>query len=82
MDLNNGIHGERLIQDTTTNPKSMGGLLPSQGGERFGGVGEGGEAARVDSGSGSPSNLLPSVTCSLSASMFSIFAFVCCEIKS
>jgi hypothetical protein len=81
MDLNNGIHGERLIQDTTTNPKSMGGLLPSQG-EHFGGVGEGGEAARVDSDSGSPSNLLPPVTCSLSISVFSIFAFMCCEIKS
>jgi hypothetical protein len=28
MDLNNEVHGNRLIQDTTTNPKSRGGLLP------------------------------------------------------
>jgi hypothetical protein len=57
MDLNNQVHGEKLIQDTTTNPKSRGGLLPSNGGERCRGVCEGGVAARGNFGSGSPSNL-------------------------
>jgi hypothetical protein len=60
MDLNNELHGERLIQYTTTNPKSMGALLPSHGGEHCRGVGEGGETIGGDSGSGSPFNL-PSV---------------------
>jgi hypothetical protein len=46
MDLNNEVYGERLIQDSTTNPKSRGGLLPSHDGESCGGIGEGGEAAR------------------------------------
>jgi hypothetical protein len=45
MNLNNEVHEERLIQDTTKNINSTGGLLPSHGGERCGGVGEGGEAA-------------------------------------
>jgi hypothetical protein len=54
MDLNNEVHGERLIQGTTTNPKSRGVLLPSHGGERWRGVGEGGEVAGDDSSSGSP----------------------------
>jgi hypothetical protein len=45
MDINNEIHRERLIQDTTTNPKCRGVLILSHGGEHCGGVGEGGEAA-------------------------------------
>jgi hypothetical protein len=28
MNLNNQVHGEKLIPDTTTNPKFRGGLLP------------------------------------------------------
>jgi hypothetical protein len=51
------VYMERYWYKITTNPKSSGGLLPSHGGERYGGVGEGGEAARDNSGSGSPSNL-------------------------
>jgi hypothetical protein len=52
---NNQVHEERLIQDTTTNPKSRGGLLPSHSGEHCGGVGEGSEAAAGGYfGSGSP----------------------------
>jgi hypothetical protein len=54
---NNQVHKEGLIQDTTTNPKSRGGLLPSHGGEQCRGVGKGSEAARVNFGSGSSSNL-------------------------
>jgi hypothetical protein len=54
MDLNNEVHGEKLIQDTTINPKCRGGLLPSLGGEGYGGVGEGGEVDKGDSGSGPP----------------------------
>jgi hypothetical protein len=50
----NQVHGERLIQYTTTNPKSRDVLIPYHDGERCGGVGEGGEAAGGDSGSGSP----------------------------
>jgi hypothetical protein len=61
MDLNNKVHEERLMKYTTTNPKSRGGILPSHGGECCGGVGEGGEVAGGDSGSGSPSNLPPAV---------------------
>jgi hypothetical protein len=51
MYLNNEVHGGRLIQDTTTNPKSRGELFPSHGGERCGRVGEGGEATGGKSGS-------------------------------
>jgi hypothetical protein len=40
----NQVHGETLMQYTTTNPKSKGGLLPSHGGEHSRSVGEGGEA--------------------------------------
>jgi hypothetical protein len=43
MNLNNKVYGERSIQDITTNPKSRGVILPSHGGERCRGVGEGGE---------------------------------------
>jgi hypothetical protein len=82
MDLNNQVHGERLIQDTTTKNKYRGGPLPSHGGERCGGVGEGGEAARGDSGSGSPSNLPLAVACILYVSLFSISTSIHCEIKS
>jgi hypothetical protein len=76
MDPNNEVHGKRLIQDTTTNPKSMGGLIPSHGQERNGGVGEGEEAAEGDSGIGSPSNLPPAAACSLSVSLFLISASI------
>jgi hypothetical protein len=54
MELNSQVLGEILIQDTTTNPKSQGGLLPSHGGGRCRGVDEGGEAAEGDFDSGSP----------------------------
>jgi hypothetical protein len=50
---NNQVHEERLIQDTTTNPNSRGGLLPSHGGGHYGGVGEGSEVAGGYFGSGS-----------------------------
>jgi hypothetical protein len=70
MDLNNEVNRERLIQNTITNPKSRGGLLPSHGGERCRGVGEGGEAVGGDSDSGSPCNLPTTV------SLFSIFASI------
>jgi hypothetical protein len=72
----NQIHGEILMQDTSTNPKFRGGLLPSPDGERCGGVGEGGETARGDSSSCSPSYLPLAAACSLSVSLFSISAFV------
>jgi hypothetical protein len=57
----------------------MGGLLTSHGGERCGGVGEGEETAGGDSGSGSPSNLSPTVACSLCISLFLISASVHCK---
>jgi hypothetical protein len=57
MDLNNQVHRERLIQDTTTNPKYSGGLIPSHGGEWCARAGEGVEAARGDFNSDSLSNL-------------------------
>jgi hypothetical protein len=55
---NNQVHGEILIPGTTTNPKSRGGLLPSHGGERCRDVGEGGDAAKGNFGSGSPLTFL------------------------
>jgi hypothetical protein len=48
---------DRLDQVTTTNPCTWGGLLPSHGGAQGGDIGEGGEAAGGNPGSGSPSNL-------------------------
>jgi hypothetical protein len=66
MELYNQVHGERLIQDTTTNPKYSGGLLLSHGGEWCERVGEGGEAAEGDFNNDSLSNLAPVVACSLS----------------
>jgi hypothetical protein len=45
---------EKLIQDTTIKPKLGGRLLPSHGGEKRGGVGEGGEVSKGDSASGFP----------------------------
>jgi hypothetical protein len=76
------VHGERLIQDTTTNPKSRSGLLPSHVRERCRGVGKGGEVAIGNSYSGSPSNLPSVVACNLSISLFWIAASVRHEIKS
>jgi hypothetical protein len=76
MDLTNEVHGEILIQDNTTNPKYRGGLLPSDGGERYRCVGEGGEAVGGDSGRSSPSNLPLVVAWSFSVSLFSISASV------
>jgi hypothetical protein len=70
MDLNNEVHGDRLTQHTTTNPKTRVGLLPSHGGERCRGVGEGGEETRGDFVSDSPSNLPQVVACNLSISLF------------
>jgi hypothetical protein len=82
MDLNNKVHGERLIQDTTANPKSRGALLPSHGGELCGGVGEGGEVAGGNSATGPLSNLPLTMAYNLFVSLFSISASVCCKIKS
>jgi hypothetical protein len=82
MDLNNQVHGERLIQNTTINPKSRGWLLPSHGGERCEDVGQGGESVGGNSGSSSPSNLPPAAACSLSVFVFLIYAFVYHKINS
>jgi hypothetical protein len=82
MNLNNQVHGEILIQDTSTNPKSRGVRLPSQVGERCRGVGGGGEAVGDDSGSGPPSNIPLVAAYSLYISLFSISASVHHEIKS
>jgi hypothetical protein len=58
------------------------GLLPSYGEEHCEGVGERGEAARGDSGNGSPSNLPPAAACSLYVAVFLVSASVHREIKS
>jgi hypothetical protein len=70
MDLSNQVHGEILMQDTTTNPKFGGGLLPSHSGERCEGVGEGGEVTKGDFDSGPP---LISIQRCIIASQFLFF---------